>query len=56
VTLLSAADLFSIWTAILLTLGVAAVAGIKRGAAAGMVVGWWLVVIVLKVIGAMIGG
>jgi hypothetical protein len=56
VALLSAADLFSIWTAVLLTLGVAAVAGIKRGAAAGVVVGWWFVVIVLKVIGALIGG
>jgi hypothetical protein len=56
VTLLSAADLFSIWTAILLTLVVSTVAGIKRGAAAGVVVGWWFVVIVMKVIGALIGG
>jgi hypothetical protein len=56
VALLSAADLFAIWTAILLAIGVAAVAGIKRGAAAAVVVGWWFVFVVLKVIGAMISG
>jgi hypothetical protein len=56
VELLSAADIFSIWTAVVLTIGVSTVAGIKRGAAAAVVVGWWVLVIVLKVVGAMIGG
>jgi hypothetical protein len=56
VELLSAADIFSIWTAIVLTIGVSTVAGIKRGAAAAVVVGWWFLVIVLKVVGAAIGG
>jgi hypothetical protein len=56
VELLSAADIFSIWTAIVLTIGVATVAGIKRGAAAAVVVGWWFLVVVLKVVGAAIGG
>ncbi len=49
VELLSAADIFSIWTAIVLAIGVSTVAGIKRGAAAAVVVGWWLLAIVLKV-------
>ena len=56
VELLSAADLFSIWTAVLLTIGVSTVAGIKRGAAAAVVVGWWFVFVLLKVVGASIGG
>lgn len=56
VELLSAADLFSIWTAVLLTIGVSTVAGIKRGAAAAVVVGWWLVFVLLKVVAASIGG
>jgi Yip1 domain len=56
VELLSAADIFAIWTAIVLTIGVSTVAGIKRGAAAAVVVGWWFVVVLLKVVGASIGG
>jgi hypothetical protein len=56
VELLSAADIFSIWTAVVLTIGVSTVAGIKRGAAAAVVVGWWFLFIVLKVVGAAIGG
>jgi hypothetical protein len=56
VELLSAADIFSIWTAIVLTIGVSTVAQIKRGAAAAVVVGWWMVVVLMKVVGAAIGG
>jgi len=41
VTLLSSVDVFAIWSAILLTIGVSIVAGIKRGAAAIVVFGWW---------------
>ena len=49
---LSAIDLFAIWTAVLLTIGVSTVASIKRGAAAAVVVGWWIVIILLQTIGA----
>ena len=49
---LSALDLFAIWTAALLTIGVSTVAGIKRGAAAAVVVGWWIIIILLQTIGA----
>lgn len=49
---LSAIDLFAIWTAILLTIGVSTVAGIKRGGAAVIVVGWWIVIILLQTVGA----
>lgn len=41
VTLLSSVDILAIWTAILLTLGVSIVAGIKRSSAAVVVFGWW---------------
>ncbi len=54
--LLSAIDIFAIWTAALLTIGVSTVAEIKRGAAAAVVVGWWVVVILLQVAGAAFGG
>lgn len=43
VTLLSSVDVFAIWSAILLTLGISIVAGIKRGAAAIVVFGWWAI-------------
>jgi hypothetical protein len=50
--LLSAIDIFAIWTAVLLTIGVSAVAGIKRGAAGVIVFGWWIVFILLQTVGA----
>jgi hypothetical protein len=40
-TLLSSVDVFAIWSAILLTIGVSIVAGIKRSSAAIVVFGWW---------------
>lgn len=43
VTLLSSVDIFSIWSAILLTIGVSIVAGIKRSSAAIVVFGWWAI-------------
>jgi hypothetical protein len=54
--LLSAIDLFAIWTAVLLTIGVSTVAGIKRGAAAAVVFGWWIIFILLQTAGAAFGG
>lgn len=41
VTLLSSVDVFAIWSAILLTIGISIVAGIKRSSAAIVVFGWW---------------
>lgn len=43
VTLLSSVDLFAIWAAAVMTIGVSIIAGIKRGAAAVVVFGWWLI-------------
>jgi hypothetical protein len=56
ITLLSAIDVFAIWSALLLTLGVSIVAGIKRSSAAIAVFGWWFLFILLKVAGAAISG
>ena len=50
--LLAAFDIFAIWTAILLTIGVSTVSGIRRGAAAAVVFGWWIVFILLQTVGA----
>jgi hypothetical protein len=50
--LLSSLDIFAIWTAVLITIGVSTVAGIKRGAAAVIVFGWWIVFILLQTVGA----
>jgi hypothetical protein len=41
VTLLSSFDVFAIWSAVLLTIGISIVAGIKRSSAAIIVFGWW---------------
>jgi hypothetical protein len=54
--LLSAIDVFAIWSAVLLTIGVSVVAGIKRSSAAIVVFGWWFVYVLLKVAGAAISG
>lgn len=56
VALLSAVDIFAIWSACLLTIGVSIVAGIRRSSAAIVVFGWWILVSLLKVAGAAIGG
>ena len=56
ITLLSAIDVFAIWSALLLTLGVSIVSGIKRSSAAVVVFGWWFLYILLKVAGSAISG
>jgi hypothetical protein len=48
VTMLSSVDIVAIWAAVLLTMGVSTVAGIKRGAAAVMVFGWWGIYVLLQ--------
>ena len=42
-------DIFSIWTAVLLTIGCAAVGRIKTSSAAIAVFGWWILITVIKV-------
>lgn len=55
IALLSSIDIFALWTAAMLTIGISTVAGIKRGAAAAVVIGCWVVVILLKMAGAAFG-
>ena len=57
--LASSVDLFTIWMIILLAIGLAAVGGsrkITRGKTATLVVSLWLVLVLLKVLGAVAGG
>ena len=57
--LASSVDLFSIWMIILLAIGLAAIGGsrkITRGKTATLVVSLWLVLVLLKVLGAVAGG
>jgi hypothetical protein len=49
----SAIDVFTIWALILLTMGCAIVGNIKKGQAAAAVWGWWVIMTILKVVGAM---
>ncbi len=56
VTLLSAVDVFAIWAAVLMTIGVSIVAGIKRSSAAIIVFGWWILFTLLKVAGSAFSG
>lgn len=48
ITLLSSFDIFAIWSAVLLTIGISIVAGIKRSSAAVVVVGWWAVYVLFQ--------
>ena len=43
VTLLTSVDIMGIWSALLLTIGISMVAGIKRSSAAIVVFGWWAI-------------
>ncbi len=47
-TLLSSFDIFAIWTACVMTIGISIVAGIKRSSAAIVVFGWWGLWIILQ--------
>jgi len=44
-TLLTSVDIFTIWVVVLLVLGCATVAKVKRSHAAMVVVGWWLLLV-----------
>lgn len=49
-------DFTMIWTLIILSIGVASVAGIKRNSAYIAVFGWWLVGVLFSIAGALISG
>lgn len=46
-------DIFTIWALVLLTIGCAIVGNVKKSKAATAVFGWWVVIIILKMVGAM---
>lgn len=48
-TLLSFIDIVGLWVLVLLVIGTAVVAGVKRGQAAAVVVGWWVLVLIASV-------
>lgn len=56
VTMLSSVDVLKIWTAVLLTIGCARVAQIKKSSAAIAVFGWWVLFILAAVATAAITG
>jgi hypothetical protein len=47
-SILQSIDIFSIWTAVLLVIGLSAAARIRRGGAAGVVIGLWVLLILIK--------
>jgi len=49
----TALDVFTIWALILMTIGIAIVGNVKKGQAAMVVWGWWVIMTILKVVGAM---
>lgn len=49
----TALDATTIWSLILLTIGCAIIGKVKRGQAAAAVFGWWVIIVALKVVGAM---
>lgn len=49
----TAIDIFTIWALVLLTIGCAIVGNVKKGKAATAIFGWWIVIIALKMVGAM---
>ena len=53
ITLGLAIHIFTIWALVLLTIGCAIVGNIKKGQAAIVVWGWWVIMTILKVVGAM---
>jgi len=52
----SSIDVVTIWTVVLLIIGCAIVAKVKRGSAAVAVIGWWLILTIISVAGAAFQG
>ena len=48
-SLFSSIDVITIWTLVLLSIGVATVAGVKRGSGYIAVFGWWLIIVLVSV-------
>ncbi len=55
-TFLSSLDIFTIWAVVLLVLGCATIAKVKRSSAAFIVVGWWVLVILAGTVVAAVQG
>jgi hypothetical protein len=55
-TLATSLDAVTIWTLVLLSIGVATVAGVKRSSGYIAVFGWWAIVVIAGVIGAAVMG
>jgi hypothetical protein len=55
-TLLQSVDIFTIWTVILMVIGCATIAKVKRSRAAIVVVGWWVLAILFMTVMAAIRG
>ena len=55
-TLFSSADIFTIWVVVLLIVGCATVAKVRRSSAAFIVVGWWLLIILGSTVMAAVQG
>lgn len=55
-TLLSSADIFTLWVVLLLILGCSMVAKVKRSSAAVAIIGWWVLIILGGTIMAAIQG
>jgi hypothetical protein len=53
-TILSSADIFTIWTVVLLVLGCSAISGVRRRNAAAIVVGWWLLAVFVSAASAAV--
>ena len=49
-------DAITIWTLVLMSMGIATVAGVKRGSGYIAVFGWWAVIVLLGVATAAIRG
>jgi hypothetical protein len=47
----SSIDIFSIWTVVLLIIGFAVAAKVSKGKSAGIVIGWWVVINLVSLIG-----
>jgi hypothetical protein len=49
-------DVVTIWTLVLLSIGIATVAGVKRGSGYIAVFGWWAVIVIVGMVGALVMG
>lgn len=53
IALATSIDVTTIWALVLLTIGCAIIGKVKRGQAAAAVWGWWVIIVALKMVGAM---